>query len=98
MHMWPTLNTRKDCSIDKCRNILECLGWALEWVAHHSLANDEPTTRPAQRLVRRCRHNVKAIVEWILCHSTSNQPRDMRHIGHEQRTNLVADRRKACKI
>ena len=98
MHMRPTLDTRKDCPIDECRNILESLGWALEWVAHHSLTNDQPTTRPAQRLVRRCRHNVKAIIEGVLRHSTSNQPRHMRHIGHEQSTNLVADRRKACKI
>ena len=98
MHMWSALNTRKDRSIDECRNILESLGWALEWVAHYSFANDEPTTRPAQRLVRRCRHNVKTMVKWILRYPTSNQPRDMRHIGHEQSTNLVADRRKACKI
>ena len=98
MHMRPTLDTRKDCPIDQRRNILECFGWALEWVAHHSLTNDQPTTRPTQRLVCRRRHNMKAIIEGVLRHSTSNQPRDMRHIGHEQSANLVANRRKACKI
>src|SRR5665648_200701 len=35
-------------------------------------------------------YGVKAIVKWVICHSTHYKPCNVRHIGHQQRTNLVA--------
>lgn len=89
--MRTALHTREYGAVDERRDILEGFLGRLERTADLTLAEDHTAAGTTERLVRRGSDDMEAVIERILGDAARNKAGDVRHIGHEQRTDLVAD-------
>jgi hypothetical protein len=69
----------------------------LRLFACFSLQQNEPAARPAQRLVGRAGHEI-AVRHRRRVHAGRDEPREVRHVGHQAAPDLVGDRAEAGEV
>ena len=79
MHQRPALHAGEHRRVELLRDLLV-------------IGQDHAAARPAQRLVRRRRHDMR-VREWRGMHAGGDKTGEMRHVDHQQGADFVADRR-----
>src|SRR3989344_22265 len=91
VHVWATLQTREDASVDERGQILYRLFRRFQRTRHNAFGEDHTAAGAAKGLVSRRRSYVESITEWILRDFAGDKPGDVRIVGHRDGPDLFRD-------